>query len=65
MCQAIVWRIKNEKYILVKETFQCLGYLSLEELCEIHGGFVEKEEKLCQIEDNCFDILEKLCKKTF
>ena len=56
---------QKEKYVLVKETFQCLGYPSLEEVCEKEGGFVEKEEQLNEVEEQCYDILEKVCKNIF
>lgn len=56
---------QREKYVLVKETFRCLGYPSLEEMCEKQGGFVEKEEQLTEVEEYCYDILESVCKKIF
>lgn len=37
-----------------------MGYPSLEEVCEKEGGFVEKEEQLNEVEEQCYDILEKV-----
>ena len=42
-----------------------MGYPSLEEVCEKEGGFVEKEEQLNEVEEQCYDILEKVCKNIF
>ncbi len=64
--QARSWFSKQgSKYTLVKNTFRNLGYSSLEEECEKHGGFVEQEHNLNIQEDCCFEILENTCKKIF
>ena len=64
--QAREWlAMQDKKYVLVKETFQCLGYPSLEEVCAEHGGFVEEEQKLNLLEEKCFCVLETVCDRIF
>ena len=63
--QAIAW-VKNciENYTLVQISFELLGYPTLEEMCEINGGFVFDREPN-EFENKCMDILEKVINKTF
>ena len=63
--QAIAW-VKNciEKYTLVQISFELLGYPTLEEMCEINGGFVFDREPN-EFENKCMDILEEVINKTF
>lgn len=63
--QAKIWfKHQENKYVLVKDTFEILGYNSLEHLCELNGGFIQK---VCvsEIEQKCFAILENICKNLF
>ena len=53
------------KYTLVRESFSVLGYPTLEEECQKHGGLVEKEEILNTLENQCFEVLEEVCRELF
>ena len=51
---------QSRKYILVKDTFQLLGYPLLEEECERHGGFVVDDDANA-LQTQCFIVLEEVC----
>ena len=55
---------QEEHYVLVKDTFQLLGYPVLEDVCEQHGGFVI-DDRVNEFQKQCFIVLENLCKKIF
>lgn len=64
--QAREWMTQQDKeYVVVKETFRCLGYPSLEEECAEHGGFLEEDKILNSLEEKCFQVLEMVCDKIF
>lgn len=63
--QAKIWlNHQEQKYVLVKDTFESLGYNSVEQLCELNGGFTQKVNAN-DIECQCFVILENICRKIF
>lgn len=53
------------KYVLVGESFRKLGYNSLEHECECHGGLVHNDYVYSDRDNNCFKILEDLCKDLY
>lgn len=64
--QARAWLSQQDtQYLLVKDTFEVLGYPSLEEKCEEKGGFVLDEEVNGELERNCFTVLEEICETIF
>lgn len=56
---------QNLPYLLVKDTFQKLGYPLLEEECKKQNGFVVDDEVTDIIEIKCFEILENICRQLF
>ena len=63
--QARAWLNQQERhYILVKNTFQLLGYKTIEDECELHGGFVIDDDA-DEIQKQCFGVLEELCKSVY
>lgn len=64
--QARTWLLQQDKhYILVKGVFSDLGYPTLEEECEKQGGFVLEEDVKYDLQNDCFQVLENLCKDIF
>lgn len=64
--QAKSWiESQDEKYLMVKDTFQKLSYPTLEEFCEEHGGFVIDDSVTHPVENQCFEILEKLTQNIY
>ena len=58
--QARTWLSNQEKhYKLVQSTFCRLGYPTLEDVCEAHGGFVV-DDSPTDNENRCFEVLEGL-----
>ena len=58
--QARTWLSNQEKhYKLVQSTFCRLGYPTLEDVCEAHGGFVVDDSPTAN-ENRCFEVLEGL-----
>ena len=58
--QAKAWLTRQkEKYSFVQESFTSLGYKTLEEECESHGGFVLQDDA-DKNENQGFEILENL-----
>lgn len=63
--QARAWMNQQEnKYILAKESFMLLGYPSLEEECDKHGGFIA-DDMADELQNRCFMILEDVCRVVF
>ena len=63
--QARAWLAQQEKrYILAKDTFEVLGYPTIEEECDRHGGFVA-DDNADEIQKRCFMVLEEVCKEVF
>ena len=63
--QARAWLDQQEKkYILAKDTFTALGYPTIEEECERHGGFVSDDDAN-GFQKQCFKVLEDVCKEVF
>ena len=63
--QARAWLTQQEKkYILAKDTFKVLGYPTIEEECDRHGGFVVDDEA-DELQKLCFMVLEDTCKDVF
>lgn len=62
---AYAWvRKQVVSYLLVQVSFELLGYPSLEEVCEKHGGFVE-DDVPNELENKYFDVIESLVKMIF
>lgn len=63
--QARAWlSAQSRKYLLVNTAFQQLGYKTLEEVCEEHGGFVINDQADYK-EDKGFEILENITKELY
>lgn len=63
--QARTWlKHQEEQYIPVKETFSLLGYPTIEEECEKHGGFVLDDDANA-FQTRCFKVLEDVCRNVF
>ena len=64
--QAKSWlNIQDNHYILVKKTFQAIGYRTLEEECERNGGFVLDDTITDENEQKYVEILENTVKEIF
>lgn len=64
--QARSWlNIQGNNYILVKDTFQEIGYKTLEEVCEQNGGFVLDDKINDEREKKYVEILEITVKEIF
>lgn len=63
--QARSWLAQqNKHYVLVKDTFMELGYPTIEMECEQQGGFVV-DDAANEVQDQCFFVLENVCKTLF
>lgn len=63
--QARAWLNRQEKkYVLAKDTFKILGYPTIEEECDRHGGFVVDDDA-DEFQKQCFIVLEDVCKEVF
>ena len=63
--QARAWLDLQEKqYLPVKSTFMLMGYPTIEEECEKHGGFVV-DDNADNFQERCFKVLEDVCKDVF
>ena len=63
--QARAWINQQEKkYVLVKGTFEMLGYPTIEEECEKNGGFVV-DDNADELQNRYFMVLEDVCKEIF
>lgn len=56
---------QSSKYLLVKGSFQAIGYRTLEEECERNGGFVLDDKITDSSHKKCVEILEMTIKDIF